>query len=150
MTCYIGYILYPRIITIIILTTKTTTTMKTQRLSLGSSGQAIVITENVYNEFGLARETKTGILNIDKNKAELALEYAAKHAWDIQRPINGQQFGAVKMLRPLTEEELASQQVGQGARGNVSISIEFDETLEAEDAVTDEVVQSASAQRTNA
>jgi hypothetical protein len=54
------------------------------------------------------------------------------------------------MLRPLTEEELASQQVGQGARGNVSISIEFDETLEAEDAITDEVVQSASAQRTNA
>lgn len=124
--------------------------MKTQRLSLGSSGQAIVITENEFNAHGLATETRTGILNIDKNKAEEALDYAAKHAWDIQRPINGQQFGAVKMLRPLTEEELASQQANVGSRGNVSVTIEFDETLDADGVLTDEVVQSASNQKTQA
>lgn len=117
---------------------------KTQQISLGGGGQAIVIRENQFNEFGVATTSVSGILNIDKNKAEMALEHVKDHAWAIAPARNGQPFGDVKMLRPLTDEEKELTQQTVSSRGNVGYSITFDETLEAEEA-TDEVRQPAAA-----
>lgn len=122
--------------------------MKSQQISLGGGGQAIVIRENVFNEFGVATESVSGILNIQKEKAETALLHVKDHAWKISPARNGQPFGDVKMLRPLTDEEKALTEETVSSRGNLGYSIQFDETFEGEEE-SDEVVQTTTA-RANA
>jgi hypothetical protein len=81
-----------------------------QRLSLGSTGQAIVLSNQEFSEFGFALGQKTALIPIDPTMdGTQVLTEAAKHKWEIYGQANLQGFASARVERPLTEDELASQ-----------------------------------------
>jgi hypothetical protein len=84
-----------------------------QRVSLGNSSQAIVITNLEFDEHGFATGQKAGILPIDSadhDPIEM-LEHAAKFEWQLTGKANLQGFYGVKRGRELTPEEIATQTI---------------------------------------
>lgn len=81
-----------------------------QRLSLGNSSQAIVVTNMEFSDKGFAIGQKTALIPIDPDmNGEEILAEAAKFEWEIFGEPNIQGFASAKVKREYSEEELASQ-----------------------------------------
>lgn len=107
-----------------------------QRVSMGSGGQAIVVTNLEFDNEGFGTSQKAGILPIDAeaDQAEM-LEKAAGYEWELHGQKNIQGFYSVKKKRALNEEELSRQVVSATGR---SITNEvFEEEASTGDAKRD-------------
>lgn len=81
-----------------------------QRLSLGNSSQAIVVTNMEFSPEGFATGQKTALIPIDPDMdGEEILRNAAKHEWEIYGEANIQGFASARVKRAYTEDELATQ-----------------------------------------
>lgn len=110
-----------------------------QRVSMGSGGQAIVITNLEFDDEGFGVNQKAGILPIDGaiDPADMLMK-AAKYEWELNGTRSLQGFYSVRKKRLLTEEELEKQMVSAAGR---SVTNEVVDDEVATDAVSREVIQ---------
>lgn len=98
-----------------------------QRISMGSSEQALVITNLGFDEDGFAIDQKAGIVAFNpEHDPGQVLAKAAAFEWELYGVRNLQGFYSVRKKRELTTEEKKSQTVSSTGR-SVSTELKAEE-----------------------
>lgn len=100
--------------------------MKRQKVSMGSTEQALVITDLSFDNEGFVSNQKAGILPFDPDRDPTEmLDKAGKNEWELFGMKNIQGFHSVRKRRELTPEELRKQVITTTGRSIINF---IDET----------------------